>query len=496
MADPVVVIGGGLGGLSAGVALARKGHSVVLLEKEPHVGGYAIAFQRAGYTFDLALHVAPSGGPGEEFDRLAKGLGLDGLAFIRLPESFRVFLKEGEFQVPNNYEGLFERLGEAFPAERDGLAAFRRNLEGHARVYSRLFDATVPKWRSVPPFLPRLPLFLRHTTLPVDRYAARFLRDRRVLSILFQCSAFMGVPPSEFPTITFMMMFHLLFTQGIYTIQGGGQSLTSALERRFRALGGKVVTRQAAARVLLRERAAVAVRTADGSEFAASGVVCGVSIPALVHDLIGAEHFPASYRRTLAALRPSVSASVVNLGLDCHPRDVGITNHISILLPDDDIDVCLKRQRDSRLLEGFAVTSNGASDPAAPVGLARALSVVGQAELRHWQGLSDAAYRAAKEEMIDDALAKIERRFPGLRSHVQFRCAATPRTMARYTGNPDGAILGFDTSCGMHRRVMAVSRTPFDNVVVAGAWTDRLGGFMPSVKAGVEAAERLARRLA
>jgi 2-polyprenyl-6-methoxyphenol hydroxylase-like FAD-dependent oxidoreductase len=60
----VIVVGGGMGGLSAGVGLARRGLSVLLVEAHYRAGGYAHAFRRKQYLFDSAVHLTPGGGPG------------------------------------------------------------------------------------------------------------------------------------------------------------------------------------------------------------------------------------------------------------------------------------------------------------------------------------------------------------------------------------------------------------------------------------------------
>ena len=52
----VVIIGAGVGGLTAGALLSKAGFSVCLLEKEPHVGGYLAGFRRKDFRFDTAIH--------------------------------------------------------------------------------------------------------------------------------------------------------------------------------------------------------------------------------------------------------------------------------------------------------------------------------------------------------------------------------------------------------------------------------------------------------
>jgi len=496
MTKRVIVVGGGLGGLSAAVALAQKKIPVTLLEAQPHVGGYAVSFSRQGWIFDPALHVTAAGGAGQQFHRLVDGLGLgDAVRFLPLPEGFRVRLGAFDFSLPNDYATIFERLAAAFPDEREGLRLFRRDLEEHVGAYAPLFDADVSKWRSVPAFLPRLPAFLKHSATSTKDYLARFVSNPRLAALLFQCSVFMGIPADEFPAVNFMMMFHILFGGGLCTIAGGGQSLSRALERRLLELGGEVVCRCPVARIGLAGGSVVSVQTAAGRVYPAAAVVAGVSLPTLAHDLIGDEHLPASWLKGLERLSPSLSVLVLSLGLDCAPRDVGIDHHLTMVFPDADIDACMRRQRSSRTIEGFSVTAHAVTEPGIAPPERSTVVVAAGTDPDAWIGLGDEDYRRAKQQTAAGLMARLEALYPGLGARVRVTDLATPRTMRRYTGNPAGAILGFACRMGVHRPLLAASSLPVGRLALASAWTDKLGGFLQVVKAGVAAAEKTAKEI-
>ena len=52
----VVIVGAGIGGLTAGALLSKAGLSVCVLEKEPHPGGYRAGFRRKDFLCDIAIH--------------------------------------------------------------------------------------------------------------------------------------------------------------------------------------------------------------------------------------------------------------------------------------------------------------------------------------------------------------------------------------------------------------------------------------------------------
>ncbi len=487
----VIVIGGGIGGLSAGVRLLQRGFSVTLVEKEPRPGGYAISYSRGGYVFDLALHVVPSGGAEQEFNAMVTKLGLS-LEFIKLKNGFDLHLGDYYFQMPNDYERLFEKLEEEFPAEKKGLVLFRRDLEKCVQCYAPVFDYTVSKIRSLPPFILKIPAFLKHSSLDTATYLSRYFSDKKLMAILFQPAAFMGIPMRKFSTVNFMMMFYLLMKNGMYTIKGGGQSLTDRLEEAFIRLGGKFCFNSAVKKINVTGKKAVSVTLANNDRLPCKAIIAGNNLYDVVNKLIGRSYFSPGYLRNLNYLTSSLAVVALNLGLDCSPEKLGITSHISMIFPGTDIDRCLEEQSQGNRLEakGFSITAHGVSDPGFIKNDRHTLSIVAGTS-PYWLTLGKNEYHREKRRVSKELIAEAERYCQGLKDHIVIKDLCTPRTMNRYTSNPQGAIMGISCTAGMHRSIIAAAKLPVSNVVMGSAWTNRLGGFMQSMKSGILAAERL-----
>lgn len=492
MAKSALIIGAGIGGLSCGVKLAQQGVHVILFEKEARTGGYATSYRRKGYHFDLALHVVPSGGPGQEFAAMVDCLGLsDDVKFIKLKEGFNVILGDYRFQMPNSYEELIKKLCLEFPGEKDGLHRFSKDLEKHVISYAPLFDYTVSKYRSLPSFLPKIPAFLKHSMMGTKKYFKQFFNDDRIMAILFQPAAFMGIPMRDFPTVNFMMMFYLLMKNGMYTIAGGGQALTDALKERFQQLGGTLMTNTSVEKIIIKDKKAMGVMVSDGTQYDGDAIIAANSIYDVVNRLVSRSHFPKSYLDNLDSLHPSLSVMALNLGLDCHPRDLGITSHIAMIFPDSDIDRCMDEQQQQTEMRGFSITAHCNSDPDFFDTNHYSLSLVGGTDPDQWLAMNDKKYQAEKKRIIQLTIDQADGLYPGLKNHIKVTDLATPRTMQRYTANPLGAIMGFNCTCGSHRLIMKAANIPIGNLTMGGAWTSRLGGFMQSMKSGILAAESM-----
>lgn len=125
----VVVVGGGIGGLTTAALLARRGVKVCLLERQSRVGGCVANFEYLGYEFEPTFGLYRGFGRGEIFDRVASELGLAGIQAEAASPSFTVRLPS-QTDIPiSNVTAEFEQsLRTRFPECEDAAIAFYRNL--------------------------------------------------------------------------------------------------------------------------------------------------------------------------------------------------------------------------------------------------------------------------------------------------------------------------------------------------------------------------------
>ena len=123
---PVVVIGGGLGGLSAAAHLARNGFPVTLVEQHDIPGGYATTFDRAGgkFTFDVSLHATMSAKGGLRESLEGAGV-LDKVETVELPELCRIITPDHDLIWPQrNPDAIIKQLSKLFPDQAQGIQGF------------------------------------------------------------------------------------------------------------------------------------------------------------------------------------------------------------------------------------------------------------------------------------------------------------------------------------------------------------------------------------
>lgn len=486
----VIIIGGGLGGLSAGTYLSRQGIDVILVEEQAQTGGYAIAYKKDAFVFDVALHAIPACAPGQPFFDLLSELDvIQNITFIKLKNAFNVNLGSYNFVIPNSYGDFFDKLHKAFPDERTGLNQLKTYLDKYAPLYFDVVEGRSDKLHIVTQFIPKIPDFIKMSQLSTEAFLSKYIRNERLKALLYQAAVFLGEPMSQFPAVNFIIMFYLLFKSGMYTIQNGGQALTNVLENKMLEHKAKIITNMSVKSIQIKNKTACGVSLSDGREIKAGVVLSNLNTPELVNRLIQPGVLPEAYLKTINTLKCSLSILQLHLGLNCSVEQIGIRHYLNIFFPDDNIDSTIKKQNSSAMIEGYSVLAPGINYTDKTSNAHNILSIVGGVSAKSWIGLNKSNYRNLKQQAVEQILNKIEKLLPEIREHIKTIDLATPHTFNRYTQNPGGAILGFKAEPGKHRSLLKISRFPIRNIYLAGAWTNRLGGFMQSIKAGIVAAQ-------
>ncbi|MDW8010153.1 MAG: NAD(P)-binding protein, partial [Sulfolobales archaeon] len=123
----VIVVGAGVGGLTCGSLLARRGFRVLVLEQHYQVGGYCSSFRRKGFTFNTGVEDVSGLWERGPVAFLLRELGLRKEDLFVKNRAAYVF--KGRVISAENFEKFLENLLEMFPQEREGIISFLKMLE-------------------------------------------------------------------------------------------------------------------------------------------------------------------------------------------------------------------------------------------------------------------------------------------------------------------------------------------------------------------------------
>jgi phytoene dehydrogenase-like protein len=476
---PVVVIGSGLGGLVSAAYLSRFGFDVTMLEQHSIPGGYATAFDRGDFTFDVSLHatVAEHAMPQMILEDLGLWKHLD-VAYT--PELRRIITDRFDITLPaKDPEGVKSRLSERFPHEKTGIHGFYTQME---QVISELWGGGASQSSIMGK--------LEHLTL--SQWMDQHVSDPDVKTCMAVFSGYYGLPPEELNAL-----FYAIAT-GEYLVHGGqyykarSQDLSNTLAQGIQDCKGRIHFNTRAEQILFNpDKTITGVTDHKGTVYPARAVIANCPVPALVKTLVPPAVMPASFASQALQRRPSLSSFVVWLGLNqpvpgikdyeidlagtADPSGTNLFNTAD--LAESGIGVTIY----DNLFKGYS-----------PKGKTT-MTIMCLCDYAWWQEFETDYFNNKKEDYLREK-ERIAARFihrvekaliPGLSGMIEEMEIGTPLTNVFYTGNTGGAIYGYDRNLP-HLE----SRTPVKGLYLASAWSHG-GGYTPVMMGGRQTAQQV-----
>lgn len=432
--QPVVVIGGGIGGLSAAIRLAAAHQPVLLLEKNGQVGGKMSRFQTDGFTWDTGPSVITMRHVFEELFAAANRSLDHYLTLLPVEPLTRYFYPDGiVLDASRDLPHMAEQIARLDERDVEGYMAFLSYAARLHRITGPVFIYDQPPtWRS---FL-RVPFrdwFKVDGLRTMDQAARSFVHSPHLRQLLGRFATYVGASPYLAPA-TLNVIAHVELTGGVWYPKGGIYSIAAALERLARELGVEIRTGCGVAEILLEAKW-------QSGKVAGVKLASGEIIPA--RQVISNLDVTATYRQLLPGLtarppqEPSCSGFILLLGVNKqHPH---LAHHNIFFSRDYPAEFeAIFRQGVPPDDPTIYVAITSKSDPEhAPPGS------------ENWFVLVNAPpigpqfdWEREKERYRDHVLAKLAEQGVDVRPHLVSEHILTPVDLERMTGAWRGALYG------------------------------------------------------
>ena len=466
----IIIIGGGLAGLSAGCYGQMNGYKTTIFEMNDKAGGMCTGWKRQGYTIDGAMNWLVGTRPGAQFYNFWEELGA-------APE-WKIF--NHERFVINEYEDgktftfycdadRFERyLLELAPEDSDVIREFTQAVRESSNCTMPLdkpaefLDASGREKMGQ----------MRHGMQLMEQWNAISFQDfaQRLKNPYLRevFSQFRG------PMAMFIMVLGLQHAKSAGYVIGGALALVKPIEKRYRTLGGTIKFNSKVVKILVENDKAVGIQLANGEEYRADYILSSGDGRTAIFNLLGGKYINETIKNRYD--HPNLSGSLTYIGLGVKraftdiPSAIGGLN-FPLAKP---INIAGKEKKNMNvLIYNFDPTL-------APPG--KSLVVVQYpTNYDYWHTLRQdiARYQAEKDRIANDIIAGLEQRFPGISGQVEMRDVATPLTWEHYTGIWRGAL-------GWMSGADNISKTlpGLDNFYMAGLWVNPNGGMPEAVMSG------------
>ncbi len=474
-AKKVVVVGAGIGGLTAAALLAHRGYAVKVFDQAIVPGGCASTFKRRGFTFDVGATQVAGLEPGGIHSEIFKALEIDLPEASECDPACAVFLP-GE-QTPISVW----RDPQRWQAERE------RQFPGSAPFWNfmkALFDFS---WRfqQRDPVLPprsawdvwQLATALRLDTLLTVPYAFSTVGDilrgyelsknRRLWTFLdMQLKLYSQTTADKTATLYAATALGVSQSpQGLFHLKGSMQVLSDRLVESLERDGGELHMRHTVEAIDMAsgKRAQVKVTNQKGESWleSADQVVANVTVQNFV-GLVNSNGMKDSrmkgYEKRVKNLEPSSGAFVIYLGVEqsavpenCPPHLQFLYDYAGPIAENNSLFVSVSREGDGR----------------APAGKATIIAS-SFTDVQPWYDCDEDEYRAMKERYTRGAIARLKDYFDLRLEHLVHVEAATPRSFETFTARSQGIVGGIGQRVPTFGPFGFATRSPIKNLWLVG----------------------------
>ena len=387
----VVVVGAGIGGLTAGALLSARGMSVCVLERQSQVGGCIARVEFSGHEFEPGMGIYTSFGEGEVYEGIFDQLPVDVPLTSLLPRPYVVRLADGADVRLLAGEEFFDELRQQFPECADRAIEFYRNpaLESLATVS--------PRFRSF-----------------IDTQLRGFLH-----ASIDQCSNAAAVAA-------------LARVRGpLYEIHGGPATLVERLAESIERSGGTLRLNAPVLRLAFDSSGTAAgVDLLNGEQvFAKKAIVSNLTIWDTYGKLVGLNRTPTDIKKLLNTLHGS-GAYVVYTTIE--PAAIARLPSDRLLVATRPSDVISQSSDDESFTE-FTLATHG-----------RTATLKSATDVNDWftYHASEEDFEDSDQSALEHFWSKLHASLPELGSDIEVIETANPRTFYENTRRKLGMILG------------------------------------------------------
>lgn len=488
----VIVIGGGLAGLTAGSLLAKRNLKVAVFDKSYNPGGSCGIFKRKNTIFDQGSAMLYGfGEKGFNAHRFVFNVLEEPIDIIQHDLLYVVNFKGHRIPFHANVKQFTEELAKVFPKQRENIKRFYDDM---LVMYEHVMVET-PSYRSADETkaidglkgLIKHPIsyirFLSYLNMSAKQLLERYFDDPEIFKFFDKLtSTYCYATVEEAPAVLASVMFVDNHVGGSYYPAGSTLFLPGKLEKVIEENGGEMILSTVVNEILFKEGKAIGVKCDNGLIYTAKYVIYSGTVWNLYDKLISSKVSSRKRREWAKAQVMTYPSVMIYLTVDKEviPEDtaplemlVGNPDYLdesevtAYILSIDDKNLCDEDEH--------TVMAIGPS-------------------FEKWDFLSEKEYQVKKAKEKERLIQVLEHRFPNFSKHIRTIEVSTPRTIEHYTMKNHGAVAGPKQMLGQHMFKRQHIRTEWPNLFCCGESTV-LGTGTPTVTtSGISAANAVLRK--
>jgi all-trans-retinol 13,14-reductase len=488
----IIIIGSGLGGLISGAKLSKEGKKVLVIEQHYIPGGCATMFKRKGYNFEVGLHEMDGLNKKDPKLKIFKDLGISkNLNFIEIPEFYRFKNNDIDITIPNNKQKIIKLLSKQFPNEKKGIDKYFKKL---AKIQKEINTLPMVKWKMallMPVFPLVFPNIFSNVYTKLGDFLDSLIKDETLKLILTANINYYHDNPNTMSLLYFCVAQNSYYEGSGHFIEGGSQKLSDYLKGYIEKNNGKFLFNYMVEEIIGDDdEKVIGVRARKKigenrvlEEFYGDKIISNSAIDNTSKMLD--EKNRQKIEKKSKGLKKSLSLSNIyiafkeNSNLEDNPSystffygDITSTN-------DDFYGKREKIEDRSFVYVDYSKINSGLNSNGKEIGV-----ICFKDYLEDWENLSEEGYKNKKKIVAEKFIDRLNEKLPGIKEKIEFYEFATPKTIKRYTLNPNGSIYGYSQIPKQAGPFRIMNKSPVKNLYFASAWSNPGGGFTGAILSG------------
>ncbi len=462
----IVIIGGGIAGLSTGCYAQMNGFQSEIYEMHSTPGGVCTSWKRGEFLFDHCLHWVLGSNTGTHLYPIFRELGISDNIKFYYTEIFRVIvLNDKTLTIYTNINKLEKELLRLFPEEIQGI----KNYVNIVRKYTKFnppMDGDFGNFgiTSFIKLLPFMPSFIKLKSISIKDYLTKLFKNNELKEMLFQL-----FPVKNLPALMAVMPLSFMHRkEGGYPL-GGSLNFAQTIEKKYKELNGKIYYKSKVQKIIIENNYVKGVELDNGNIIYADIVISACDGRSILFGMLKGKYLTKRLQKFYN--NPSLWPPIISISL-------GIKRDFSHLAEITDFKL-----KEPIIIAGKEIYWSGFfhychDSEFAPHGKS-VIKTQFETDYFYWKELYERdrdEYYNEKEGILEKYIKILNDRFPGIKEDIEITDIATPVTWERYTGNWQGSYEGWVPTVKTFGIILPKKLPGLKNFYMTGQWIFPGGG--------------------
>ncbi|MGN7311371.1 phytoene desaturase family protein [Alkalicoccobacillus gibsonii] len=439
MKKKVIVIGGGIGGLSSAISLAAEGYDVQLFEANERLGGKCNIRSGSGFTFDTGPSILTMPWTLEQlFTRAGKNLS-DYLTVKRVEPQWRTFFEDGvTIDLKGDLPDMLDEIDRISPEDKSGFLDY---IHYSSQIYElctkSFYQRSLSGLKDLRTSHSFKDLLAMDPMKSMNQATKKFIRDPHLQQLLDFLVMYVGSSPYQAPAVLSQLAY-VQFGLGVHYVEGGMYNIIRAMQKVLDELDVRYRTNTRVTQVIESNGVAKGIQIENGDVIYGDIIISNLEVVPAYETLVPDSNQAKQEVKKLQTFEPSVSGLVLLLGMDQTYPQLAHHNFFFSKDPKLEFKQIFEEKRPADDPTIYIGISSKSDSTHAPKGKENHFILTHVPPLKPGDDWS-----TFKEEYREVVLSKLERNgLKNIREHIEFEYSFTPNDLKQLYGSNGGSIYG------------------------------------------------------